>query len=163
MPNFYRYMDSAGDGTGNKNFNGDYSSAAEQALLVAPYGTPYNVERLIVTIEDTSGMTAAEYGNLQGALTNGVEIKQYNENGVTLDITDGVPIKTNAAWAQLCYDVDLKTWGAGNEVLSVRFTFGKAGGPLRLSGDHNCYLAVELNDDFSGLVGHYFMLQGQTG
>ncbi len=105
-------------------------------------------------------MQAEEYGNLGAALTNGITVRLQDSGGTVLDLTDGLPVKTNAGWGQLCYDVDLKSWGAGNELLLVRWTFERAGQPLRLEGEDSGRLEVVLNDDFTGLLAHTFQVQG---
>ena len=155
----YRYMDSVGDGSGDESFIGDYSSAAEEALLIPASNEIIKVARLIISAEDTSGMTAAKYGNM-AALTNGVTIQKKNTTGVVTDITDGVAIKTNAQYSALCYDADIKTWGQGNELLTARFTLSKSGEPVILNGSLGEYLVVNLNDNFDGLISHKFMAQG---
>jgi hypothetical protein len=75
-------------------------------------------------------------------------------------LTDGVPVKKNTHWSRLCYDAQPSNYGAGAETLNVRWTFEKAGYPLRLQGNNNERLEVVLNDDFSGLAGHYFLVEG---
>ena len=164
--NFYRYLDAVGDGSGAKNFNGDYSSVQGVARLNATkvntdFDRALSVERLIVSVSDTTGFTAQKYGNL-AALTNGIEIKLMDDDGEVLDLTDEIPVKTNAQWAQLCYDVDVKSWGSGDELLVVRWTFSKAGAPLILNCNKNAYLAVYLDDNLDGLLSHYFMVQGRV-
>ena len=155
----YRRLDTVGDGTGAKSAIGDYSLAAQDFKITAPPAYQYEVARMIVSIEDTAGFQAAEYGNLGAALTNGVSVLVTNSSGDTiLDLTDGAPVKSNAQWSSLCYDADLKTWGAGNELLAVRWTFTKAGEPILLKPGQS--LVVRLNDDFSGLIGHVFEVQG---
>lgn len=154
---FSRYLDTNGDGTGTKNANGNYSSAAETFYIDGPL----TITRMIVSVEDTGGMQAEEYGNLGTALTNGItiDIDSGGLDNELVDLTDGEPIKTNAGWGQLCYDVDLKSWGAGDDLLVVRWTFDKSGAPIKLGDDDR--LEITLNDDFSGLIGHYFLVQGQ--
>lgn len=157
---FSRYLDTNGIGTGTKNANGDYSTVSDIFYIQPPAGTQYEINRMIVEIEDTAGFQAEEYGNLGAALTNGITVREQNGDGTVIDLTDGIPIKTNAGWGALCYDVDLKTWGAGDEVLLVRWTFATAGNPLFLNGDSLDRLEVILNDNFTGLVEHYFLVQG---
>jgi len=156
-----RYADTVGNGTGTTNFNGDYSGAEEQAILAAGGKEDYVISRLIVSVEDTSSMQAQEYGNLAAALGTGIEVKHFASDGTTVlnDLTDGVPIKTNAQWGALCYDADVKTWGAGNEMLLVRWTFAKAG-QAGIHLDEGQSLRVLLNDDLRGLLSHRFMFQG---
>jgi hypothetical protein len=156
----YRYLDTDGDGTGTKNANGDYSGGEEIFYIQPPAGQIYNLNRMIVTVYDTTVIQAEEYGNLGAALGTGIVIRVSDDNGVLLDLTDGIPITTNAEWTQLCYDADVKAWGSGNELVTVRWTFVKAGYPLRLVGDNNERLEVVLNDALDGLLSHYFMVQG---
>jgi len=157
----YRYLDTNGNGTGVSNAAVDHSSAVQQYYIAPDPGEVFHIARMIVSIEDTSGMTAQEYGNLGSALTNGVEIKKMKGASLPLiDLSAGVPIQTNAQWGALCYDVDLKTWGVGDELLVVRWTFDKSGGSLRLDSANGERLSVFLNDDFSGLITHRFMVQG---
>lgn len=155
----YRRLDAVGDGTGTKSAVGDYSLAAQDFKITAPSAHQYEISRMIVSVEDTAGFQAAEYGNLGAALTNGISVLVTDAADATIiDLTDGAPVKTNAQWSSLCYDADLKTWGSGNELLAVRWTFAKAGAPIRLKPGQS--LVARLNDDFTGLVGHTFEVQG---
>lgn len=156
-----RYLDTVGDGTGNRNFNEDYSSVEGRAKIKPPAGETYRLARMIISVEDTGGFTASKYGNL-AALTNGVEIKVFNKDGASemLDLTAGLPIVKNAQWGALCYDVDLKDWGAGNDLLLVRWTFSTTGSSIVLDGDDEQSLEVIFNDDLTGLIDHRFMIQG---
>ena len=79
------------------------------------------------------------------------------------DITAGVPVVSNAEWGALCYDAELKSWGAGNELLVVRFTFKKGGAVVRLVADRPTpdRLVVTVNDNLSGLLTHRFMVHGK--
>lgn len=157
-----RILDTNGDGTGTTNANGNYASAADDFYIKPPVGTRYEIDRLIVFIQDTGAFDAELYGN--GAiLTNGISLLQLNFDGTTrVDLTGGLSIKSNADWGRLCYDVDVKTWGTGDEVLLARFTFSKFGGPLTLDGDAGQSLVVRLNDNLSALVYHYFTVEGQS-
>lgn len=154
-----RYLDTNGDGTGTKNFIGNH--AATVAFLAPPAGQIFRVARLIVSIEDGTGIKAGLYGGLS-ALPNGITITQEDDGGELVDFCDGVPIKTNGQWGQLCFDVDLKSWSASptEEMLLVRYTFLRAGQFVRLIGDNGGLLAVNLNDNFTGLLAHRFMAQG---
>lgn len=156
---FFRFLDTVGDGTGTINGNLDYSGAAADLKYIAP-GPGVNVARMIITVEDATGMRAERYGSLGAALTNGIKLIHLNVDGTDRhDLTNGLPIKTNAQWGAYCYDVELKEWGAGNEFLLVRWTFEKAGSGIHLHP--NEALAVRLNDDLRGLVNHNFQIQGE--
>ena len=158
--NLYRYLDTNGDGSGTKNANGDYSSTAQDFCIKPPPGKIYVIHRVIVSVEDSTAMQAQEWANFGAALTNGIEIKVKTASEVLVDITDGVPITTNGNLSRVCYDVDIKTWGAGNELLVARFTFAKSGKPLSLNGSKGEMLAFELSDDFEDALSQYFQVQG---
>ena len=157
-----RYADATGDGSGNSNFIGNYSSAAEEAIIAVGGKDDYVITRVIVSVYGVKTFTAQIYGNAGvGVLTNGIEVKHIAADGTTVlnDLTDGTPVTINAEWGALCYDVDVKSWGAGNEMLLARWTFAKAGQEgINLSENES--IRVFLNDDFSGLLSHRFMFQG---
>ena len=161
-----QFLDTVGDGSGTTNAIGDYSdtgAGVEEFFYTDPSGggldlPPSYIHRMIVSIGDTTGMQASEYGNTGAALTNGVSIAVKRAAATLIDLTPE-PILTNAQWGAYCYDVDLKTWGAGDELLLVRWTFTKSGSPIKLeAGDK---LVVTLNDDCSGLTDHRFLIQGE--
>lgn len=157
----YRYLDTVGNGSGTKNANGDYSGGVTTFALAPPAATIYRVARMIVSIGDEKEMRADGYGAIVAALTNGIQVRIHNGSDTVLDLTDGVPIKTNTQWGAACYDVEPKTFGAGpNGLLVVRWTFTKAGQFLRLDGTANEELQVVLNDNLTALISHYFFAQG---
>ncbi len=155
-----QYLDTNGDGTGTIDAIGDYSSAEEIFYIEPAVTEKFLLTRLIVTVEDGQGMRAERYGALASALTNGITVRVSNDSGVIVSLDGGVPVKANAEWGRLCYDVDVKSWGAGNELLLVRWTFEKTGDVLTIDGGLDHKLEVVLNDDFTGLVHQYFMVQG---
>lgn len=159
---FSAYADTNGDGTGTKNAIGDYSSAADIFYIQPPEGTVYRAHRMLISIEDGAGMQAQEYGNIGAALTNGIQVRVQNDSGTISDLTDGIPIKTNAHWGRMCYDVDVKSWGSGDELLCVRWTFSKSGAAIVLDGSRNERLEILLNDSFVALISQYFLLQGNV-
>ncbi|MCU7840858.1 MAG: hypothetical protein KZQ94_15950 [Candidatus Thiodiazotropha sp. (ex Troendleina suluensis)] len=156
----YRYLDTNGDGTGTKNAVGNYTTETE--FFIAPgLAYQYGLHRMIVSIQDASGSSAAEYGNIGSALTNGIKISVIDSSdNELLDLTDGLPIKTNAEWAAACYDDTLNTWGQGNELFAIRWTFTKdSGDPLLIKPGNR--FSVVLNDDLTGLVSHKFFVRGK--
>ena len=153
-----RYLDTNGDGTGTKDAVGDYSSAAETFFITPPAGKKYTISRMLIGVQDSGSFDAVKYGN-GVTLTNGIGVATTDATvGVTVDLLDGTLIKSNAAWGFLCYDADVKSWGAGDEFLLVRWSFDKSGVLLTLT--ENDALVVELNDDFTGLNAHMFLVQG---
>lgn len=160
----FQYLDTNGDGTGVKNANGDYSLAEEEFFITPPIASPevaYSLTRMIISIEDSSGMQQNEYGNLGSALGAGIEVQVLDsDNNVINNMTDGVPVTTNAGWGRQCYDVELKSWqtAPANELILVRWTFNQTGSPILLTNGQR--LAVVFNDDLNGLISHYYQVQG---
>lgn len=156
-----QFLDLVGDGSGVNNAVGTYGSPTDFKITPAS-DEIYVISRLIVSLEDTVGMDADAYGN-GITLTNGIAVAVKDGSGVVDALTDPTHlIKTNGAWAHYCYDTELLEWGSGNEHLVVRWTFSKSGKPLVLRGHRGEFLAVTLNDTFTGLVGHHFLVQGYT-
>ncbi len=161
MTNFYRFADTVGDGSGTINAIGTYAAAAEEFILSPPSGQVYEVARMLVTLQDTGALDAEEYGN-GITLTKGVVITGQSK-GQAIEITDpNLLVTTNALWGAYCYDVDAKTWGTGDELLLVRWTFSKAGSPIVLDSRAGDFIKITLNDDYDDLVGHYFHFQGES-
>lgn len=154
-----RYLDTSGDGTGTKSAIGNYSGGQEIFYIQPPAGTIYRLARMLVFVEDSGSFDSGSYGN-GIVLTNGIEVRVQDGSGTISDMTNGIPVKTNPHWKRLCYDAVRSNYGTGNESLGVRWTFTKAGQFIRLDGDSNERLEVLLEDDFSGLVAHNFLVQG---
>ena len=157
-----KHLDTVGDGSGTYNAVGNYSDAgagATEFKLITV--NEVEVHRLLVTLEDTFGMEADTYGT-GSALTNGINVEYRDKDDVLVErFTDTNPVKTNANWAEYCHDVDVKSWrtgGAGNELLTVRWTFTRMGAPIHLF--HGEELVLTLNDNMSGLILQHFVAQG---
>jgi len=154
-----RYLDTDGDGTGTKNATGNYSGAVEEFYITPAAGERFDIARLIVNIEDTGGGTVQEYGNIGTALSNGIEVYVENEHGTKMfDITDDVPILSNGDWARLCHDVVWLDKGSGNDHITARLSFNKFADEIHLEAGQK--FIVTVNDDLTGLVAHYFKVQG---
>lgn len=146
--------------------NVDGSSTPVLFKVGAPEGTTLHIHRMIVGIRDDGTFSAEKYGVIANGLTNGLEIGLYNESGTQLqDLTGGINVKNNAGWGRLCYDVDVKTWGNGDQFLLARWTFTKSG--LAITINHGLeatdrYLGVVVNDNLTSLVAHTFTAEGYT-
>ena len=156
---FYRFGDTAGDGSGDKTAIGDYTTPQDFAMLhPAGADTICYCERMIVHIEDGNNFSADKY-DLLTTLTNGISILLLDAAGATLqDITDGMPVKTNASWGRHCYDIKPSNFGQGNDYIQVSWTFEKAGAPIRMNPGLS--IVARLRDNFTGLIDHTFMFQG---
>lgn len=123
-----------------------------------PSGEIWRVTRLLVFIQDTK-IIAQQYGN-QGILPVGVKLYVANDDVDLIDLLDGETVTVSAKWAAYCFDAQVMAWGAGDEFLTVRWTFTKAGVPIRLIGNKRERIAVYIADNLSGLASHEFIIQG---
>ena len=137
---------------------GNYAGAVEQ-FTYRPTRR-IEVHRLIIYIQDTGNFSVSTYGN-GVILTNGIRVVVRDANDALLGALDGgEPIKSNADWSSLCYDINYLSFGTGDNALAVRWTFERAGAPIRIDGTEGHYLSVELNDSFLALTDHTFNVQG---
>ena len=160
-PRADRLLDTNGDGTGTKNANVDGSVTPVVFKCSPPATGAVVIERIMINVRDSGTFTAEKYGAL-AELTNGIEVGIFSDSDDSLvtDYLDGVPIKSNAGWGRACYDVDVKTWGAGDSFLLMRWTLSKSGTRLILRDSDNYSFGIKVNDDLTGLVEHYFTCQG---
>lgn len=158
---FSRYLDTNGDGTGSKNAIGDYSSSATRFYLRPAAGQIFRVCHLITSLCDVGAFTDGAYGN-GITLSNGIFIRMADgDDVVSYDLTDGLPILYSSHWGRYAAKIDTYNYGASNEHLLVDIDLLEHyGTPVRLVGDNGDYLEVVLNDNFSGLVEHYFLGKG---
>lgn len=157
----WQFASANGDGTGESDFVGDYSGAPAYFYIQPPVGEEYYLSRIMVQITDQGSFDANLYGN-GVALVNGItiEIKRGGPTGTVLkSLTATKPIKRNADWGRFCYDVDVKTWGSGPQVLVARWTLAKVGAKVRLRGTDQQCLVFTLNDSFTALIDHTFNIQ----
>lgn len=118
------------------------------------------LHRMITYLQDTGNFSVSTYGN-GVILANGIRILVRDVNdAIVSEIDGGTPIQSNADWSSLCYDINYHSFGVGDNALSVRWTFHRAGAPILINGTVGEYFVVELNDDFSGLTDHTFNVQG---
>jgi len=163
----FQFLSTNGDGTGDINAIGDYSSVQGEFYISPPSGQPvrwwkingYKIYRMLVFIQAIGPLSADQYGNLK-SLQNGIKavVKDDSDNEI-LDLTAGQPVKTNAQWAQHCYDSSLSGYGSGNEFVQARWTFEKSGNPILLKEGYR--LSVLIDDDLTETISHTFVVQGE--
>jgi hypothetical protein len=159
-----RFLDTTGDGTGNKDAILDYSAVAlgaEQFMIAPAAGETFIISRMIVSYEDVKNWNSDLYGKAI-ALTNGIKVEVHRDGAFWYGLTDpDFPVKSNGEWASFCYDFALFAFGTGLDWASVRWTFTKSGSDVKLRGDRSERLVVTLNDDFTDLTHHHFLVQGK--
>lgn len=141
------------------------SSSAEMAIDGGDTFTVTGVESGSVEIQRINflvvdgAMKYGVFGGLAAALTNGVEIKAYDENdSVLIDFTDGGNIKANEDFCLLAGVDAIAEPTAGDDFMPIRWTVAKAGEPLVLrSGD---YIQIKTQDDMAAVTTFRAMAQG---
>ena len=140
----FQFCDTLGTGLGTIDATGDYSDdpGVGNTDFFFTASARCIIARMIVSVGDTGGMRAEEYGDIGAALTNGVLVHLHDaDDVVTFDLTGQETVKTNAEWGAYCYDVDVKSWGAGNDLLVARWTFEKTAAHLIRDPEFDTLLA----------------------
>ena len=156
-----KLLSSNGDGTGTTNAIGNYSTTPLSLKYIAPEQYVVNIYRMIVKVRDTGSFDVEKYGN-NITLTNGIRIYHRHGNGDLVAELTAKPILSSGDWSAHCYDVQVLSFGTGDEVLSVRWTFAASGQPVMLDGQDGDYIELVLNDNFTGLNEQIFCIQGST-
>lgn len=156
-----RFLTLAGDGTGANNANLNFASPTVWKIAPGPTEN-IQVNTLLITITGSSPTKLDDYGSIVNGLTNGVTIRT-KVNGVTTN-TLKAPYKTNLDFSSVCPAFRLIT-GFQNSgfIVQMPFPFEQfLGVPLVLYGANSDALEVVLNDNFTGLLGHFFTVLGST-
>lgn len=146
-----------GDGSGDIEAIGNYSIPTEFYISPAE-NTTLELHRLLIHLTDTGSLDANSYGN-GISLTNGVQLSVTDSSGTR--ILTNPTIFTNSDWGKQCYDAQVLAFGQGDESLNARWTFTRAGVPFILK-EPSHRLSIILNDDFTGLNEHNFIVQGNV-
>jgi hypothetical protein len=148
-------IDFTGNGTGTHTVH-----HWKKYILGPAPGDNIRLVRTTIHYQDTTGFTAQEFGNLGAVLDPGLRFVLMRDGQVYNEFTSADPITTNGDWGHICYDVQLLSWGAGDEFIVVRWTFEKAGFPVRLNGDSNEEFVLLVNDDLQGLIDFSIIMHG---
>lgn len=125
--------------------------------LQPPINETWHVHRLLIHYEDAGTMDTAAYGNAI-TLTNGIIIRSNISNTIYNLTYD--PVHTNGEWSKHNYDVRHDQYGTGNEFISARWSFDKAGTIIKLDGANGDSIDIILQDDLTGLISQSFVFQG---
>lgn len=147
----YAHLRSAAD-SANIKINGAVTPVAFEFAPDA--GDTVLVRRIIIKLQDGGAFDAEKFGNAI-VLANGMLLQVVNaDDEVLLDLLDGMVLQTNGDIARECFDVNVHSWGTGDEILVARWTFSKDVGDngVLLSGDLGHKLRLTVRDDQTGLV-----------
>lgn len=152
-----KILDTVGDGSGTNNAIGNYSGGAQSFKMTVPVGTSYTVSNLIIYLAGGTAFTNDGYGSIINSLANGWTIKIY-KSGVLNDLLDGNLIKANRDLESISTSICHPTFGGLADSLVATISFSSYGMPFYISESE--YIEVILNDNFSGLAKHQFIVQG---
>ena len=159
---FVHYLDTNGDGTGDTDAIGDYSTTPAVFYFQPAAGITVEVTKLMIHIADKGAFDVDGYGAIAGGLTNGVVISFYRLGQLALLLTDGAPIKNNADMSHLNTDYRLTNYSSNYGSSSVSLDVAAFQTSLLMHGDLQDQLRVELSDSFVGLDDHHFILYGKA-
>lgn len=145
-----RFMDTNGDGTGSINQAVNGSVTPVDFKITCPEGVTYELNRAIITVQDTGTFDTGAYGN-GVALATGHEIITDRPDRIPreLNVSAQLPIKVNGDWASYMYNIEYLTFGTGDNILVCRYTFTEEGLPIKL-GPGDSFI-IRINDDLSAL------------
>ena len=157
-----RFLTSVGDGTGTYNLNGNYATTPLQAFYRPPPAKKFYINSFSIQISDNTAFNQLDYGGITGGLLNGVSLSMQ-ANNITADFLNGIKIKQNYEWFSFTPAVPLSTFAnVQNQTMVVNIQVAEHFGlPLVLNGTTQDKFFVTLNDDFTGLVSHTFLLRGR--
>lgn len=151
-----RHLDTIGDGTGQKNANGNYSVSPQTFKYIIPEGKGAELSTIAIHISASSNFALSSYGNIAGGLNNGMTI-QLGLNGNEYQMLDH-PIKNNDDLFHLSPSMNHINFAGGGDSICIPITADQFGFKLSLSGGD--YIQFTLNDDFSGLSSHHIQIYG---
>ena len=154
----YQRLSTVGDGSGTINMNVNGATTPVTFKIAPAEGDTLRVARVMIYVEDNGTFDSDKWGN-GVVLANGFNFK-HKKGDVTTDLL-AFGITSSGEMASICHDIDHRSFGTGNEFVSFRWTFTKAGATLDLDGNSGDELQVVVNDDMTDLVKMYVMAQGE--
>lgn len=146
------------EGDTRKNANENYAGGAVKfELKASDFGQNAKLVLMDVLayLQDSGSLDTESYGN-GITLTNGVKIF-VEKDGSAIDLLDGEPILWNSHYGKHGWGTTIQSYGSGDESLQAVIKFKELFGyGLELDAATDDRIYVELNDDLTGLVEHFF-------
>lgn len=156
---FVRYLDTNGDGTGTKEAIGNYSVTPDTFFIQPATNEIMNIGSLLLHVAGGTAFGISEYGNIGTPLTVGVVIN-ITINGSTIAFTNSHPLKSNGDLMHIANSFDIHAFKNLETSIAARITNEAFGTGLILKGYTNDKLEIILNDDFTTLTSHDFIVTG---
>lgn len=154
-----RPLDTVGNGTGISNANGNYSTIPQSFKLIAPVDENYTISNILIHIAGTGAFAYTGYGSIMAGLTKGWTIKIFKD-GVLRDLFNGQIIKSNQDLQLISNMVTKPAFTGMGDCITVTLSFNQYGMPFYINNPE--YIEVLLNDNFTGLTEHKFLVQGHS-
>ncbi|MGR8932655.1 MAG: hypothetical protein ACU836_18705 [Gammaproteobacteria bacterium] len=153
-----RFLTANGDGSGEYNLNGDYSASALTAYYEAT--SRFELASVLVNISDGTKFLQNAYGGIAlGTVANGVKffIQPVGLPDIQLLTTFG--ITQNYQWLSVTPDAPITQFDLTPQTMTPFIDLKKLYGKY-LNMNVGDKFKIVLNDDFTGLVNHSFILGG---
>ena len=153
-----------GEDTGDIQALQDYATTPERFSFGPTAGEIWVCERMIFNLTDSGGMSPTEYAALGTFLNPGYDVRVVNGDGDVLSVLNGSkPITVNADINSVCFDFNNMGLNiAGPDTFVSRWTWSKAGSPVRLIGDNGEKIVIDFVNSFVGMNYHTFFVDGGT-
>ena len=135
----------------------DFSAAPELYIRNAFTFADAYITQLHITIETSSSMTPSDYGDITSGITNGI-IVAFFQRGEFRVVS---PAITTNSELQIIFNeaLDSPALKFGDKLFTVTLTLDT---PLIMQGGSTDFFAVQVNDDFTSLINHRFVITGWT-
>lgn len=150
-------LDGVTQNLANVNAIGNYLTPTTLSITPAT-NEVMRLHRLLVYIQGQGALGSGKYGPIP-ALTNGVKIS-YTQSSVETVLTP-IPVATSGQWKMYCFDTDPISFGAGDNLDAARWSLDKSAHSPLLFNETNDSFNITLEDNFSALTLHTFLIQGQ--
>lgn len=140
-----------------ENAIGDYSGAPQIFEFNAFGSADAYINEIHITIIASTAIDYNDYGNINNGVTNGLIIALFQKGEYRFV---SPPFKVNHDYQRLFNgNIQVPGWMFGNRSFTATL---KLEVPVILKGGSTDALQVQLNDDFSSLLGHHLTATGWT-
>ena len=151
-------LSSNGDGTGTADLAGNHLATPAEFYITSPTSVSIFVARVLVYVQDSGTFDSDKFANGL-VLANGITLEYREADDTVVSDLTPQPIMTNGHWGKYAYDVQVHTYGQGDEYLGSRWTFAKfVDGGLDLRSGRK--LVATINDDLSEVNAFTLIAQG---
>lgn len=140
---------------GHENAILDFSSAPQLYEFLAFQSADAYIRQIHITIVTSLSMDTSGYGDIAGGVTNGIVIAFFQKGEFRIV---SPALKSNEE-IQIVFNevLDAPALKFGEKIYTATLTLDT---PLIMLGGSTDFLAIQVNDDFTGLLEHRFVASG---